>query len=114
MDATMAAMRLASEQQLTPDCLAGAGMCDRRDGANSPSLESLMTLLWATHVFEKNQRWAPELDTAMEVRPIGELGDLFRPREMTGKGVIFGSSGKGQSSKKSLDDWCPAFKHNRP
>ena len=119
MDATTEAMRLASEQQLTPGSIAGASLCDRRRDSDSPSLESLMTLLWATRVFEKNHRHrVPELDTATTeaARSGGELGDLLRAREVAGKeGVIFRSAEAGrQFGQKSLDDWCLAFKQGRP
>ena len=117
MDATMEAMRsAASEQQLSPDCLTGARAFDRRDGSDSPSIESLATLLWATHVFERNRRRALELGTAAEARQDGgELGDLLRARELAGKGSVFlGSSGRERMGQKSLDDWCLGFKHSRP
>ena len=113
----MEAMRsAASEQQLSPDCLTGARAFDRRDGSDSPSMESLATLLWATHVFERNRRRALELGTAAEARQDGgELGDLLRARELAGKGSVFlGSSGRERMGQKSLDDWCLGFKHSRP
>jgi transcriptional activator HAC1 len=113
MDATTEAMRLASEQQLSPDCLAGVGSCERRHGPNSPSLESLMTLLWAIRVFEKNRHRVPELDTATEATQSGALGDLLRAREVAGKGVSFRSSER-EPGQKSLDDWGLAFRHNHP
>ena len=117
MDATLAAMRsLQSEQQPTRDCLTGVGACDRRDVAdNSPSLEALMTLLWAIHVFETKRERDPELDAiAMDGRQ--ELEGLFRPRGMggLGHGVSFVSAGGGTLGQKSLEGWRTAFKHDRP
>jgi transcriptional activator HAC1 len=115
-DATLAALRSKSEQQLTRDCLTGVGACDRRDVAdNSPSLEALMTLLWAIHVFEKKRERNPELDA----RPMvgrQELEGLFRPRDigMGQRGVSFVSAAGGTLGQKSLEGWRMAFKHNRP
>lgn len=113
----MAAMRLQSEQQLTRDCLNGVGACDRRDVDNSPSLEALMTLLWAIHVFEKKRERTPELDNvAMDGRQTcGELDGLFRPREIGGlKRISYVSEGGGTLGQKSLDGWRTAFKHHHP
>ena len=117
MDATMEAMRsAASEQQLALDCLIGARAVDRRDGSNSPSMESLATLLWATHVFERNRRKALELGHMAEIRQDGsELGELLGAREVAGKGSVFlWSFGGERMGEKSLDDWSLAFKHNHP
>jgi transcriptional activator HAC1 len=111
----MEAMRLASEQQLTRDCLTGAGGCGSLDEDHSPSLESLTTLLWATHVFEKNRQRAPEPDIATEVKQAcRELEELLRPREVIGRGISFQMSrGGGKSGQKAMDGWRPAFKHDR-
>jgi len=62
-------------------------------------MESLATLLWATHVFDQNRRRALELGMATqeEVRQDGgELAELLRAREvLVGKGsAVFGSSEK--------------------
>lgn len=113
MDATLEAMRLASEQQLTRDCLTGVGECDRLDGNNSPSLESLMTLLWAIKVFEKNRESASKPDTAKEVGECrGKLHMLLKPREV--KGCFFSMSGVDNLAKKSLDGWRQEFNGPRP
>ena len=113
MDATLEAMRLASEQQLTRDCLTGVGECDRLDGNNSPSLESLMTLLWAIKVFEKNRESASNPDTAKEVGECrGKLHMLLEPREV--KGSFFSMSGVDNLAKKSLDGWRQEFNGPRP
>lgn len=111
MDATMEAMRSQSEQQLTRDCLSSAGSSERRD-VNSPSLEALMTLLWAIRVFEKERGRIPELDT-IGGRQASKLDRLFRQREMGMKGVSYVSEGGGLG-QKSLEGWRPAFKHDRP
>jgi len=94
----MAAMRLASEQQLARDCLTGVGSSDRLDGRNSPSLESLMTLLWATQVFEKKSR-----NEQVGRHANGELEELFRARNIVGTRGI--SSVSGSEPKKSLEGW---------
>jgi len=99
MDATMAAMRLQSEQQRPRDCLTGVGSSDRLDGVESLSMESLMTLLWAIKVFGK--RSTTEQVGRQDCR---ELNELFRPREVMGaRGVPYISGGK--TPKKSLEGW---------
>lgn len=119
MDATMVAMRSASEQQL-PDCLSSV---DASQGSSkSPSVEALMTLLWTIHVIEKEriQRLeTPELDAATEVRQACmELDELYRRREANGEGVWSyvsqsaspgGIAGWAPGSQKSLDGWRMAF-----
>jgi len=91
----MAAMRLASEQQLSNDCLTGVGSSDRLDGRGSPSLESLMTLLWATRVFEKqskNEQWVGR-------QACRGLEELFRLREVIGsRGISFVSRESGSKN----------------
>jgi len=103
MDATMAAMRLASEQQLARDCLTGVGSSDRLDGRNSPSLESLMTLLWATQIFEKKSK-----NEQVGRQTYRELDELFRAREVIGTSEISSVSGGGGGAKKSLGEWRSA------
>jgi transcriptional activator HAC1 len=116
MDATMAAMRLQSEQQLTRDCLTGVGACDRYDEGNSPTLEALMTLLWAVQVFEKNRERTPELDAATQIGQEIELDGLFRPRDIRGARGVFPVPGhSGTMKRKSLvEGWRTAFKNDRP
>ncbi len=96
-DATMVAMRSASEQQLSTDCLTRADV--NRDGRDSPSMEVLMTLLWAITVIEKERgQQAPELDAASGVgRSRVELEDLFRPRHLR----LFSSVGGGVGGTSS-------------
>ena len=86
----MGAMRLASEQQLLArDCLSGGvDACDRSRG-QEPSMECLMTLLWATDVIDrelKRQDQAmrvEEVDPATEIRQAcRELDELFKIRSM--------------------------------
>jgi len=91
----MEAMRLASEQQLSPDCLTGIGSSDRLDGRNSPSLESLATLLWATQVFEKNSS-IEQVGNRQENR--GGL-ELFGQEEEISRGVSL-VSGCNSGAKK--------------
>lgn len=109
LDATMVAMRLASEQQLQ-DCLSNAD-AGHYGGSNSPSVEVLMTLLWAITVIEKERgerQETPKLDAAAEVRQ-SELEELFRPREIRGdrRGFSFVSHGReaGALGQKSLEGW---------
>ncbi|KAH9223301.1 hypothetical protein DL95DRAFT_353461 [Leptodontidium sp. 2 PMI_412] len=113
-DATMVVMRLASEQQLR-DCLSTVD-ASRLETRDSASVETLMTLLWAIRVIEReNKLEAPKLDAATVARQSGELDSLFRLREH--EGVSFVSHGRevGVGHKqKSLDHWRTAFKHDRP
>jgi len=84
MDATLVALRSASEQKLARDCLNGVTACDLRDNGESPSVETLMTLLWAIKVIAKEQaRQTPKLDAAAEVGQAWKLDNMFRLREMT-------------------------------
>lgn len=86
----MGAMRLASERQLLArDCLAGGDVdaCDP-SREQEPSMECLMTLLWATEVIDrelKRQEQAllgvEEMDPATEIRQAcRELDELFKTR----------------------------------
>jgi len=113
MDATMVAMRSASEQQLTRDCLSGVDVCDRHDVGNPPSVESLMTLLWAVNVIDKErQQKTPDVDAATEVRQdYGELDILFRPRGVNNKRGSFTTGASGKMGPKSLEEWRTAFEH---
>ncbi|EHL01185.1 putative transcriptional activator hac1 [Glarea lozoyensis 74030] len=119
MDATMAAMRSASEQQLIHDCLSDVDVSVRREDGNSPSVERLMTLLWTIHVIEKERtQKTTKLDAATEVRQACDRLDMFRPEN----DVSFSSSTSGTENgmdglreehealgKKSLADWRMAF-----
>lgn len=114
-DATMVAMRLASEQQLTQACLSNVD-ASRLDDVSSPNVEALMTLLWAIQCFEKERgHITPKLDVATEVRQaIGELDEFFRHRDL-GMGVSFVPHGRdgGDSTgvkAKSLEGWRTAFR----
>jgi len=105
LDATMVAMRLASEQQLQ-DCLSNAD-AGHYGGSNSPSVEVLMTLLWAITVIERERverQETPKLDAAADVRQSMELQELFRPREL--RGVSFVPHGREAGvGQKSLEGW---------
>lgn len=113
-DATMVAMRLTSEQQLQ-DRFSSADLGCRQLG-NSPSLEALMTLLWAIHCIEKERDQDStllQLDAAADRER--EMGLAFRPtNKIRGREISYVKHGRrsmmgsGQS-KKSLDDWRPAF-----
>jgi len=113
-------MRLASEQQLTHACLSSNADASTRGGANSPSVEALMTLLWAIQCFEREQerdQLTPRLDAATEVRQaIGELDILFGQYKDTGDRervsyVPHGRDGDSamelemKTGQKSLDGW---------
>ncbi|KAH6674743.1 transcriptional activator hac1 [Halenospora varia] len=111
MDATMVAMRSASEQQLTRDCLSGVDASVRLDRGTSPSVEVLMTLLWAITVIEKERKLkTPKLDAATEVRQAcDELDEMFRPRDI--KRVSFVTKEQhigGAMGQKSLEGWRKA------
>jgi transcriptional activator HAC1 len=111
-DATMVAMRLASEQRLQ-DCFSSADLSCRELG-NSPSLEALMTLLWAIHCIEKERDQDTLLQLNVAVEGEREMGLAFRPtnkmREREVPYVKHGGSTMGSGrSKKSLGDWRPAF-----
>jgi len=100
-DATLEAMRsFQSEQQSTRDCLNSVGVCARGVANNSPSLEALITLLWAIQVFEKKRELDPELDAAMDGRL--ELEGLFRERAVRGVSYL---SVAGTEGQKSLEGW---------
>ena len=111
LDATMVAMRRASEQQLTRDYLNDVDLCDRLDVENSPTVESLMTLLWAISVIDKEgQHEEPELDAATELREAcRELDKLFRARDMNRKRVSLVSGRGGTIGQKWLEEWRAEF-----
>ncbi len=125
MDATMGAMRSASEQQLLAcDCLSGGvDSCDR-GRESEPSMECLMTLLWATNVIDREQKRQDEalrsepLDAATGIRQAcRELEELFKTRRVrwprSGRVSYVGRSGvSGRVTQKSFEDrWSLAFKH---
>ena len=107
----MVAMRRASEQQLTRDYLNDVDLCDRLDVENSPTVESLMTLLWAISVIDKEgQHEEPELDAATELREAcRELDKLFRARDMNRKRVSLVSGRGGTIGQKWLEEWRAEF-----
>jgi len=106
----MVVLRSASEQQLARDCLSGVDVCDPSDGGKSPSIETLMALLWAIKVVEKEQaRMTPKPDAVAEVRrSCSELDGMFSLREMNGRNDRFSfvssrSSSIKEDGQKSLD-----------
>ena len=114
----MGAMRLASEQQLLArDCLSGGvDACDRSRG-QEPSMESLMTLLWATDVIDRELKRqdealrVEEVDPAIELRQAcRELDELFKIRSMRRTDrvafVEHDKVGRGTQNR-----WNLAFKH---
>ena len=91
MDATMVAMRSASEQQLSNDCLSGV---DGNQGAKSPSVESLMTLLWAIKVISGEQKETSG-DVTTGIRQVcGELNEMFGRGEKETPSLSFGLTGQ--------------------
>jgi transcriptional activator HAC1 len=107
----MAAMRLQSEQQFTRDCLTGVGACDRRDGIDSPSLEALMTLLWAIRVSEKERERISQPDMATDIKQnLSGLDEQLRLRKMEG---LHGTRIMGLNRQKSLEGWRKAYNHDR-
>jgi hypothetical protein len=130
MDATMGAMRSASEQQLLArDCLCGdSEACDWSRGPGEPSMECLITLLWATYVIDRERQQleyalqAEDVDTTTAIRQASEeLDELLRARNMRvpkRERVSFvseGQEGTGvgpRGAQKSFEDyWRLAFKH---
>lgn len=110
-DATMVVMRLASEQQLR-DCLSTVE-ASRLETRDSASVATLMTLLWAIRVIEREIKLeAPKLDAATVARQSGELDNMFRLGGEQRR-VSFVSHGgdtdTGGHKKKSLDHWRTAF-----
>lgn len=90
MDATVSAMRLASDEQLSTG-LSSVADANCPGSTDSPSVATLMTLLWAIRVIEAERTRkleAPELDAATEVRQACvELDEMFRTRELRGVGL---------------------------
>jgi len=81
----MVAMRLASEQPLINACSSSVDASRSAGAEKSPSLEALMTLLWATHSISKEniRREQQQLDVTTEIRQAcDELDGLFRQRKM--------------------------------
>lgn len=73
----MGAMRLASEQQRARnDCVSGVGSSVHLSEAG-PSIESLMTLLWATHCFDREMVRKLDIATNENRQGCGQL-DGFR------------------------------------
>jgi hypothetical protein len=111
----MAAMRSASEQQLIHDCLSDVDVSVRREDANSPGIERLMTLLWTIHVIEKERKTqkTTKLDAATEVRQACDELAMFRPDNDVSFSLGSGVDGLRKEheglGKKSLTDWRMAF-----
>jgi hypothetical protein len=106
-------MRLRSEQQLSNGRLTGVGSSDRH-GENSPSIESLTTLLWAIQCFINREQDKPKLDVhTVDVRQLSwELGNLFRAREIRmarrRRNLSYYLAAGGEK-KRSLDRWREAL-----
>lgn len=107
MDATMVSMRLASEQQLVPACQSSVDASRSAGGQNSPSIEALTTLLWATHVIAKEdaEGHVQQVDVTTEIRQAcDELDGLFRQGKARGTRAPAGR-GSDAKAQKSLDGW---------
>lgn len=114
MDATMVAMRSASEQQLTHACLSAVD-ANRLETRDTPSVEALMTLLWAIQVIEKERMLeTSKPEAATTVRPDGELDELFRLRDLKGLSHVSHGMDVVDQKRKSFGLWRTAFKHDRP
>jgi transcriptional activator HAC1 len=108
-DATMVAMRSASEQQFFHSRISGN---EGRQGENrSPSVESLMTLLWAIKMIseeERSRREVPQLDVATEIRQVcEELHGMFGRSKRTKRDTRsfdITNTGITGKTKKSLGD----------
>lgn len=92
----MEQLRSASEQHLaSSDCLSTVASCRLDGGKNPPSVESLMTLLWAIRVISKeiSQKEEPKLDVATGIsQACEELDDLFGLKEVTSGRISFSDS----------------------
>jgi transcriptional activator HAC1 len=119
MDATVVAMRSASEQQLSSVACLPLSRNVNRIGKEGPGIEVLTTLLWAIQCFEnerKQKLMTDEMDASSEVRQAcEELSVLFSPRVLSRKkrnvfGEVHGR-GTGLETQKSLEGWRTEFKH---
>jgi len=82
MDATLGAMRSASEQQLLArDCLAGGGDAHALRQGKEPSMECLMTLAWAIRVLDREIQ-DQQRDASGKRQAGVELEQLFRARSV--------------------------------
>jgi hypothetical protein len=124
----MGALRSASEQQLSArDCLESGDedSLNRRRGLE-PSMECLMTFLWATDVIDREMKrqdqafMMEEVDPAIEIRQAcRELDDLFKIRNVrpTKNGpfsyLIRGGFSGNATKKLCQDYWSLAFKRDR-
>ena len=106
MDATMVAMRLASEQPLINACSSSVDASRSAGGKNSPSIEALMTLFWATYsISQKDQmKEQSKLDVATEVRQAcDELDKLFRQERIPRRVSL--DRDADVPGRKSLEDY---------
>jgi len=102
MAATVVALRLASEQQLTRDCLNDVIVDDRRKLESSPTVESLMTLLWTVNVIDRerqHQDRSAEVEAGTGIRQVCmERDNMFRQ-----KPSVTGPTSVTDKSKHSFD-----------
>jgi len=85
---------------------------DRFDVSKSPSIEVLMTLLWAIQVIDKEGQQALRQDAATEARQVcGELDEILKARvlKMGRDSHTSGMRGDGTTIQKSLEDWRLGF-----
>ena len=102
----MVAMRLASEQPLVNACSPSVDASQSAGDKNSPSIEALMTLLWATYSISQEDKTKEQskLDVATEVRQAcDEVDELFRQRKMPRRASMDrGADVLGQKSLEGL------------
>jgi len=102
----MVAMRLASEQPLINACSSSVDASRSAGGKNSPSIEALMTLFWATYsISQKDQmKEQSKLDVATEVRQAcDELDKLFRQERIPRRVSL--DRDADVPGRKSLEDY---------
>lgn len=109
----MGAMRSASEQQLLArDCFNGSETVRSPSQVMEPSIECLMTLLWATKVIDRERerdQASQDIGTASAVKQAsGELDRLFRARTVGMKSIVL-----DHQVKKSYEGrWSMAFEQH--
>jgi len=123
----MGAMRSASEQQLLArDCFGGSVPAVRSDpvcALGQPSMECLMTLLWATDVIHRdwlrNQSSLAKEGANKDIRQTSlEQEDLFRLgtveiSKSIGNISLVGGDVAGDAAQKGFErGWSRAFKHS--
>lgn len=117
----MGAMRSASEQQLLAHARLGGVTESGPNSGTEPSMECLMTLLWATQVIDRERQRQDEalgeveqIDAVTEVRQAcEELDELFRSKSVkrmeSDDGFACIQDGDGSQKSKLEGRWSMAF-----